>query len=227
MEKHEQQRKQNLILGEQRAKVDWDDECTFRPPAAKKMPDFVKAQRHFQMLLDKTRSHKKPTQPVPFNFEANKKIPNIHYLEGDNEQIKHDKEIQLMRQKNDQNLSRMRQTANEDFVPNATRAFTAKVDQSKKERQARAAKEHQKVAEQRERERKYKENAVKLRATLALDEAEKERAKREREGTGDHSSKKEQFREATSKYERSIKEMKAKVEARPPVYQTCKFFIIS
>jgi hypothetical protein len=222
MEKHEQQRKQNLILGEQRAKVDWDDECTFQPPPAKKMPDFVKAQRHFQLLLDKTRSHKKPTQPIPFNFEANKKIPNIHYLEGDNELIKHDKEIQHMRQRNEANLDKMRRTTSQDFVPNATRAFTAKVDQAKKERQERAAKEQKKVAEQKERERKYKENAAKLRTTLAVDEAEKRRKQEERDGTGDKMTKKEQFLESTRTYQAKVKELKTKLDSRPPVYQTCK-----
>lgn len=211
-----------MILGEQRAKVDWDDECTFQPPPAKRMPDFVKAQRHFQMLLDKTRSHKKPTQPVPFNFEANKKIPNIHYLEGDNEKIKHAKDIQLLREKNEKNLSRMRETSSQDFVPNATKAFTVKVDHSKKERLERAAKEQKKAADQKERERRYKENAAKLRATLAVDEAVKQRAKEEREGGADKLTKKEQFREAAQKFEQSIKEMKAKVDSRPPVYQTCK-----
>ena len=142
MEKHEQQRKQNMILGEQRVKIGWDDECTFHPGQAKKMPDFERAQRHFQVLLDKKRSHKKPTQPVPFNFESNKKIPQIHYLETDNELIKKEKETQRLREENERNLERMRQERERSshqeggasFVPNATKSFTMQVDKTKKDR---------------------------------------------------------------------------------------------
>lgn len=218
MEKHEQQRKQNVILGETRAKIDWDDECTFQPPAAKKMPDFVKAQRHFQNLLDKTRSHKKPTQPMPFNFEANKKIPRIDYLENDNERIKRDKDIQLMRQKNQNNLAKVLSKPT-DFVPNATKAFTAKVEHTKFDRNKQADKDRAKVNASAERKRRYDENAVKLRQTLALDEAEKRR-KIEESQVG-KSTKQDEFRKTTAGYQKKLKEIKSNLGSRPPVYQNC------
>lgn len=222
MEKHEQQRKQNIILGEQRAKVDWDDELTFHPPRAKKMPDFDRAQRHFQALLDKKRSHKKPTQPVPFNFEQNKKIPQIHYLETDNENVRKDKEIQLLREKNDQNLAKMRETASNSYIPDATKAYIAQVEKTKKERLERAAKEEKKRKEQQERERRYEEAAVKLRQTLAGVEAEKQRKKDEEleKAGGPGPTKKEEFSQKTKEYQKKLKDMNKELKARPPVFQT-------
>lgn len=229
MEKHEQQRKQNIILGEQRAKVDWDDELTFQPPKAKKMPDFERAQKHFQALLDKKRSHKKPTQPVPFNFEQNKKIPQIHYLETDNENIKRDKEIQLLREKNEHNLAKMRATASDSFIPDATKAYIAQVEKTKKERLERAAKEDKKRKEQQEREKKYEEAAVKLRQTLAATEAEKQRKKEEEleKAGGPGPTKKEEFALKTKEYQKKLKDMNKQLEERPPVFQTGTCYSLS
>ena len=215
MEKHEQQRKQNIILGETRAKLDWDDELTFQPERARKMPDFERAQRHFQALLDKKRSHKKPTQPVPFNFEQNKKIPQIHYLETDNEKVKRERDVQAMRDGNERNLERMRATSGA-YVPDATKAYIGQVELNKKERLKRAEAEEKKVKEEEAREKRRKEAAVKLRETLAAEEAGKKKDDGEKGPT-----KKEQFKETTKTYNEKLKKIKEDVDKRPPVFQTC------
>lgn len=221
MEKHAQQRKQNIILGDQRQTVDWDNECTFKPPPAKRMPDFVRAQTHFQMLLDKKRSHKKPTVPVPFNFEGPKNVPQIHYLETDNRLILQDKETQLLKAKNQKNLEKMRENS-KDFVPNATRAFTIKVENSKQERLKHNAKQLEKKRAQDERDRRMKEAGVKLRQTLALEEAEKHRKNVESGLADTQNNKKAQFQESTRTYQLKLKEINTKLESRPTVFQRCK-----
>jgi hypothetical protein len=224
MEKHAQQRKQNIILGDQRQTVDCDNECTFKPPPAKRMPDFVRAQTHFQMLLDKKRSHKKPTVPVPFNFEGPKNVPQIHYLETDNRLILQDKETQLLKAKNQKNLEKMRENS-KDFVPNATRAFTIKVENSKQERLKHNAKQLEKKRAQDERDRRMKEAGVKLRQTLALEEAEKHRKNVESGLTDAQNNKKAQFQESTRTYQLKLKEINTKLESRPTVFQRCKHLV--
>jgi hypothetical protein len=224
MEKHAQQRKQNIILGDQRQTVDWDNECTFKPPPAKRMPDFVRAQTHFQMLLDKKRSHKKPTVPVPFNFEGPKNVPQIHYLETDNRLILQDKETQLLKAKNQKNLEKMRENS-KDFVPNATRAFTIKVENSKQERLKHNAKQLEKKRAQDERDRRMKEAGVKLRQTLALEEAEKHRKNVESGLADAQNNKKAQFQESTRTYQLKLKEINTKLESRPTVFQRCKHLV--
>jgi len=224
MEKHAQQRKQNIILGDQRQTVDWDNECTFKPPPAKRMPDFVRAQTHFQMLLDKKRSHKKPTVPVPFNFEGPKNVPQIHYLETDNRLILQDKETQLLKAKNQKNLEKMRENS-KDFVPNATRAFTIKVENSKQERLKHNAKQLEKKRAQDERDRRMKEAGVKLRQTLALEEAEKHRKNVESGLADTQNNKKAQFQESTRTYQLKLKEINTKLESRPTVFQRCKHLV--
>jgi hypothetical protein len=224
MEKHAQQRKQNIILGDQRQTVDWDNECTFKPPPAKRMPDFVRAQTHFQMLLDKKRSHKKPTVPVPFNFEGPKNVPQIHYLETDNRLILQDKETQLLKAKNQKNLEKMRENS-KDFVPNATRAFTIKVENSKQERLKHNAKQLEKKRAQDERDRRMKEAGVKLRQTLALEEAEKHRKNVESGLADAQNNKKAQFQESTRTYQLKLKEINTKLDSRPTVFQRCKHLV--
>ena len=221
MEKHSQQRKQNIILGEQRKTVDWDNECTFHPPPAKTMPDFVKAQRHFQILLDKKRSHKKPTIPVPFDFEGPKNIPQIHYLENDNKLIRQDKETQLIKTKNKHNLEKMRASSSKEFVPNSTKAFAIKVENSKQERLKHNAKQVEKQRAQEQRDKRMKEAGVKLRQTLALEEADKHRQKIESGQADAERNKKNQLGESTRNYQLKLKEIDNKLENRPTVFQRC------
>ena len=46
--------------------INVQDECTFRPKISSKIPDFKKAQRTFEKVLENSRSQKSTTIPIPF-----------------------------------------------------------------------------------------------------------------------------------------------------------------
>lgn len=65
---------------------------SFQPPKAKPVPDFEKLQRTFQNNLDKTKSHKRPTEVKPFEFDGrkarktNKTKASLHtYVDDEND----------------------------------------------------------------------------------------------------------------------------------------------
>ena len=48
------------------------EEFSFKPEAARPLPDFKKQYEEFQKVLEKHKSEKKPTTPMPFHFEETK-----------------------------------------------------------------------------------------------------------------------------------------------------------
>lgn len=48
--------------------INAQDECTFRPKISSKIPDFKKAQRTFEKVLENSRSQKSTTIPIPFTM---------------------------------------------------------------------------------------------------------------------------------------------------------------
>lgn len=121
MEKHQQERNQQQLLGQNISNNEWEDELTFEPPRAKPVPNFEKAQKQFQRMLDKKRAFKKPTQIKEFNFTASKKVPRLDYLERENEEKLREKDAQqnAMKEINSRNLERMKRQEEEGqkFVP--------------------------------------------------------------------------------------------------------------
>lgn len=210
-----------MILGEQKTGIDWDNECTFEPPRAKPMPDFERAHEHFQTMLDKKRSHKKPTQVAPFNFEAAKKIPDINYLENDNELLRKAKELQLMREKNERNFQKIKEQSVEGFIPSSTMKFKDQVEKTKQERELRHKKELKQIKEEETRAKNYEKNAKKLRETLNAQEEQRKAEKEKKEGSKSKNQKQEEFNASTRQHKLKLKEFEAKLADRPPVFQRC------
>lgn len=85
------------------------------------MPDFERLQENFEKMLDKSKAHKKPTAPKPFNFTDTSKTPKVDYLDLENDMRRKEVELRIMREKNEQNLSKMRQNMKQsDGMGNST-----------------------------------------------------------------------------------------------------------
>lgn len=134
MEKHEQERKQQQLFGEQRTKMDWDSEMTFQPPKAKPLPNFKKAQDTFQRMLDKKRAYKKPTQIKEFRFSSTSRVPKIDYLEKENEEKRKEK-LEEEENRRARSKSRKRVSSSKEqrtFAPSLTKKFVAQMELNRK-----------------------------------------------------------------------------------------------
>ena len=168
MEKHEQERKQRTLLGAQRQMMDWDDDLTFQPPRARPIPDFKKAQKKFQKMLDKKRSYKKPTKIKEFRFSSTKRVPKIDYLEYENDQKQREfyAQQEALKNTNKKNLQKMRKrirSTPKKHKLSTTKKYTAQVEKTKAERLKRRKEEERKHNERmlkKKRQRDVRKNFV-------------------------------------------------------------------
>ena len=92
MQKHEQVKKHNNMMGNQDQLCYINEDLSFNPGRAKPVPNFAKQHDVFTRMLDKVKSNKKTTVPKPFGFEESKRTPKIDYMELENDMIRKERE---------------------------------------------------------------------------------------------------------------------------------------
>ena len=161
MEKHQQEKRQRELLGAHPANMEWEDEFTFHPKGVKPVPNFEKAHKKFQKMLDKKRAYKKPTKIKEFNFSSTKRVPDIDYLRAENDQKLREyvAEQDAIKYKNKKNLEKMRRWKKQgkEYKLSTTKKFTAQVKRNKEERLKRRS-----VQNKKENDRKEKAKNLKL-----------------------------------------------------------------
>ena len=96
MEKAERLRKERETMGQRSNSV--GPQFSFKPPAAKEVPDFKRLHKEFAAQLERNKSGTKLTEPKPFHFHEPKNDPSLRkHLDQDNQLINPTKAVKRSR----------------------------------------------------------------------------------------------------------------------------------
>ena len=225
MEHHEQERKHRNLLGGPKQTYDYMDDCTFQPTPAKPMPDYDRSYANFKSMLDKTKGHKIPTRPQPFDFAESKRNTKIDYLDIDNELRKKEMDLKRLKDINDHNLSKMRDNdmnKSSQFQPNITAKTLAQYEITRKQALDRQKKQEDKDKFWNDKKRKHDELSVKVRENIQANEALRQGDRPEQR----KNDIKKSLKSRTDEYNKQVTDMMEKIDNRPYMLDRGKYFLI-